>query len=181
MPVTALSPEVGERDHAQGLVDARVTLVEYGDFECPDCGRAYPVLKAVRKALGPNLRFVFRHFPLPASHPHAAAAAEAAEAAGAQGHFWEMHDRLYEHQAALEDDALRRHARKAGLDLDRFEREMRAHTYERRVREDLTSGSASHVHGTPALFINGTRYDGPRDRSSLVAALARAAVAHPVS
>jgi protein-disulfide isomerase len=180
VPVTALTPEVGERDHAQGPVDARVTLVEYGDFECPDCGRAYPVLKAVQKALGPNLRFVFRHFPLPASHPHAGAAAEAAEAAGAQGRFWEMHDRLYQHQSALEEDDLQRHARKVGLDLDRFEREMGLHTHEGRVREDLASGAASQVQGTPTLFINGTRYDGARDRSSLVAALARAAVAHPV-
>jgi protein-disulfide isomerase len=158
-----------------------VTLVEYGDFECPDCGRAYPVLKSVQKALGPNLRFVFRHFPLLGSHPHARAAAEAAEAAGAQGRFWEMHDRLYEHQAALEDDDLRRHARKIGLDLDQFERDMELHTHEARVHEDLASGVASHVRGTPTLFINGTRYDGVRDRSSLVAALARSAVAHPVS
>jgi protein-disulfide isomerase len=181
VPVTALTPDIGEGDHAQGPADARVTLVEYGDFECPDCGRAYPVVKAVQKALGPNLRFVFRHFPLPASHPHALAAAEAAEAAGAQGRFWEMHDRLYEHQTALEDDDLRRHARKVGLDLDRFEQEMRLHPYEGRVRQDLASGAASHVQGTPTLFINGTRYDGPRDRTSLIVALARAAVAHPVA
>ena len=179
--MTVLTPEVGERDHVQGPADARVTLVEYGDFECPDCGRAYPVLKSVQKALGPNLRFVFRHFPLLGSHPHARAAAEAAEAAGAQGRFWEMHDRLYEHQAALEDDDLRRHARKIGLDLDQFERDMELHTHEARVHEDLASGVASHVRGTPTLFINGTRYDGVRDRSSLVAALARSAVAHPVS
>jgi formate-nitrite transporter family protein len=180
VPVTALTPEVGERDHAQGPMDARVTLVEFGDFECPDCGLAYPVLKAVQQALGPNLRFVFRHFPLSASHPHARAAAEAAEVAGAQGRFWEMHDRLYQHQTALADDDLRRHARKVGLDLDLFERAMRLHTQEGRVREDLASGSVSGVRGTPTLFINGTRYDGPRDRSPLVAALARAAVAHPV-
>jgi formate-nitrite transporter family protein len=180
VPVTLLTSEVGERDHTLGAADARVTLVEYGDFECPDCGRAYPVLKAVQKALGPNLLFVFRHFPLRASHPHAGAAAEAAEAAGAQGRFWEMHDRLFEHQMALEDDALRRHARKLGLDLEQFEREMRLHTHEGRMREDLASGAASSVRGTPTLFINGIRYDGPRDRSSLVAALARAAVAHPV-
>jgi protein-disulfide isomerase len=170
--------EVGERDHVQGPADARVTLVEYGDFECPDCGRAYPVLKAVQKALGPNLRFIFRHFPLLASHPHSSAAAEAAEAAGAQGRFWEMHDRLYEHQAALEEDDLRRHARKVGLDLNQFATDMRLHSYEGRVREDLASGAASHVHGTPTLFINGTRHDGPCDRSALVAALSRAAVAH---
>jgi protein-disulfide isomerase len=180
MPVTALDPEVGERDHAQGAADARVTLVEYGDFECPDCGRAYPVLKAVQKALGPNLRFVFRHFPLPTSHPHASAAAEAAETAAAQGRFWEMHDRLFEHQTALGDDDLRRHARKIGLDMERFEREMRQHIHERRVREDLASGSAGGVHGTPGLFINGHRYDGAGDRPSLVAALARAALSVPV-
>ncbi|HEX3233419.1 MAG TPA: thioredoxin domain-containing protein [Gemmatimonadales bacterium] len=179
--MSTLDGEVGERDHVLGGADARVTLVEYGDFECPDCGRAYPVLKAVQKALGPNLRFVFRHFPLPASHPHAAAAAEAAEAAAGQERFWEMHDRLFEHQTALDESDLRKHARKIGLDLERFENDMRLHTHERRVREDLASGSTSGVHGTPTLFINGQRYDGPRERSALVAALARAALTLPVA
>jgi formate-nitrite transporter family protein len=179
--VSPLDREVGEGDHVLGRVDARVTLVEYGDFECPDCGRAYPVLKAAQKALGPNLRFVFRHFPLPTSHPHATAAAEAAEAAAAQGPFWEMHDRLFEHQTALDERDLRKHAQKVGLDLERFENDMRLRTHETRVREDLASGSASGVRGTPTLFINGRQYDGPRERSALVAALARAALTLPVA
>src|SRR3982751_1274208 len=98
-----LTVPVGPRDHAQGSHDARVTLVEYGDYECPHCGRAYPIIKEVQRRLGSKLRFAFRNFPLGESHPHAEHAAEAAEAAGAQGRFWEMHDMLYEHQQALDD------------------------------------------------------------------------------
>jgi protein-disulfide isomerase len=168
---------VGPRDHVQGPATARVTLVEYGDFECPECGRAHPVIKAVQKAFGPNLRFVFRHFPLLASHPHAAMAAEAAEAADAQGRFWEMHDRLFGHQEALDDMGLRRHARKVGLDLERFERDLRTRVHEARVREDAAEGARSGVKGTPTLFINGTSYAGSLEREALVLALARAAVA----
>jgi protein-disulfide isomerase len=168
---------VGPRDHVQGPATARVTLVEYGDFECPECGRAHPVIKAIQKAFGPNLRFVFRHFPLLASHPHAAAAAEAAEAADAQGKFWEMHDRLFEHQEALDDMGLRRHARKVGLDLERFERDLRTRAHEARVREDAAEGARSGVKGTPSFFINGASYAGSLEREALVLALARAAVA----
>ncbi len=175
--MTQLTPPVGERDHVEGTADARVTLVEYGDFECPSCGEVYPVIKAVQKAFGSNLRFVFRHFPLRSSHPHALAAATAAEAAAEQGRFWAMHDRLFEHQATLADADLRRHARKIGLDLERFERELSSNHSGGRVLEDISSGARSGVNGTPSLFIDGTRYDGPRDRPSLVAALARAAVA----
>ena len=170
-------PAVGARDHVQGSVSARVTLVEYGDFECPGCGQAYPVIKAVQKAFGPNLRFVFRHFPLVASHPHAAMAAEAAEAADAQGKFWAMHDRLFEHQDALEDMDLQRHARKIGLDLERFERDLRTQAYQARVREDAAAGKSCGVRGTPTLFINGVSYAGSVEREALVLALARAALA----
>jgi formate-nitrite transporter family protein len=170
---------VGSRDHIQGPASARVTLLEYADFECPSCGRAFPVIKAVQKAFGPNLRFVFRHFPLVASHPHAATAAEAAEAAGAQGKFWEMHERLFEHQDALDDMGLRRHARKIGLDLERFERDLRTQAHQVRVREDAAEGVRSGVKGTPTLFINGMPYAGTLEREALVLALARAAVAPP--
>jgi protein-disulfide isomerase len=167
---------VDEEDHAQGTTDARVTLVEYGDFECPSCGAAYPVLREVRRAFGPNLRFIFRHYPLRDTHPHAGVAAEAAEAAGAQGKFWEMHDRLFEHQAALDDRSLMRHARKIGVDELRLERELAAKTHTTRVERDIESGRAGGVRGTPSLFINGAFYRGPRDRASLIAALANAAV-----
>jgi protein-disulfide isomerase len=170
-------PPIGSRDHIQGPASARVTLVEYGDYECPDCGRAHPLLKAVQKAFGPNLRFVFRHFPLVASHPHAAMAAEAAEAADAQGKFWEMHDRLFEHQNALDDSGLLRHARKIGLDLQRFERDLRTQAYQPRVREDAAAGLRSGVRGTPTLFINGVQYAARLEREGLVLALARAALA----
>ena len=174
-----LTPPVGERDHAMGPADARVTLVEYGDFECPSCGEAHPVIKQVQRAFGNNLRLVFRHFPLRSSHPHALPAALAAEAAAEQGRFWDMHDRLFEHQTALTDEDLLRHARKLGLDLERFQTALRSPAYADRIQEDFTSGTRSGVNGTPSLFINGLRYDGPRDRESLVAALANAAVTAP--
>jgi protein-disulfide isomerase len=174
--MTAPLPAVGDEDHAQGSADARVTLVEYGDFECPSCGAAYPVLREVRRAFGPNLRFIFRHYPLRDTHPHAEAAAEAAEAAAAQGKFWEMHDRLFGHQAALDERSLVRHARKLGLDEMRVERELAAKTHAARVERDIESGRAGGVRGTPSLFINGTLYRGPRDRASLIAALATAAM-----
>jgi protein-disulfide isomerase len=175
--MSTLSPPVSERDHVVGPADARVTLVEYGDFECPHCGALHPIVQAARKAFGGNLRFVFRHFPLRSSHPHALAAAKAAEAAGEQGRFWEMHDRLYRHQTALSDADLERHAREVGLDLERFRRSLGEREYEVRIREDLASASQSGANGTPSLFINGALYEGPIEREEIFAALARAAVA----
>jgi protein-disulfide isomerase len=170
-----LTLPVGERDHVQGPADAPVTLVEYGDYECPHCGRAYPIVKQVRARLGRRLRFVFRNFPLRESHPHAEHAAEAAEAAGAQGKFWEMHDRLFERQFALDDDYLVEYARELGLDGPRVGRELAAGTYAPRVREDFRSGVTSGVNGTPTFFINGVRHDGSWDVEPLVAALEAAA------
>jgi protein-disulfide isomerase len=174
--MSQLTPPVSERDHVEGNADARVTLVEYGDFECPACGQAYGTIKEAQHAFGPNLRFVFRHFPLRSSHPHALEAAKAAEAAAAQGRFWPMHDRLFQHQTRLDSDSLVEHARAIGLDLERFRTDLQGREAETRVREDLSSGNVSEVKGTPSLFINGERYDGPRDRRSLIDALARAAV-----
>src|ERR671918_949611 len=141
--MSALTPPVTERDHVLGPADARVTLVEYGDFECPYCGALEPVIEAARTAFGGNLRFVFRHFPLRSSHPHALSAAKAAEAAGEQGRFWDMHHRLYQRQTELEDADLLRHARKIGLDEARFQREMAARSHEVRIREDLASAAQS--------------------------------------
>jgi protein-disulfide isomerase len=176
-----LTPPVGERDHVQGPADAPVTLVEYGDFECPYCGEAYPIVKALQQRLGERLRFVFRNFPLTNAHPHAAHAAEAAEAAAAQGRFWEMHDRLYEHQRALDDAHLERYAADVGLDVARFDEEVAAGRYRAPVREDLLSGVRSGVNGTPTFFINGARHDDSYDPGVLFAALERAAAgARPV-
>ncbi len=172
-----LTPPAGELDHADGPADARVTLVEYGDFECPSCAEAFVTIRQVRRAFGPNLRFVFRHFPLRASHPHALSAAKAAEAAAAQGKFWPMYQRLFLHQSKLTDPDLLGHAEKLGLDLARFQEDWASRSAETRVREHLASGVQSGVRGTPTLFIDGVRYDGPHDRASLVDALARAAVA----
>jgi protein-disulfide isomerase len=155
-----LTPPVSDRDHIAGSDDAPVTLVEYGDFECPYCGMAYPIVKTAQRELGDDLRFVFRHFPLSEAHPHARVAAQAAEAAGAQGKFWEMHDMLFEHQDALEPEDLVAYAKALGIDTELFVRELEAGTYEKRVREDFRSGVRSGVNGTPTFFINGSRYDG---------------------
>ena len=169
-----LKPPVGANDHVQGSAKAPVTLVEYGDYECPYCGEAYSVVKALQKRLGDQMRFVFRNFPLAQAHPHAEHAAEAAEAAGAQGKFWEMHDMLYENQDALEDEDLVRYARALKLDVPRFVKEMEAGTYTERVREDFRSGVRSGVNGTPSFFINGARHDGAFDLASLLAAIEEA-------
>ena len=171
--MTLLTPTVGPRDHARGPANAPVTLVEYGDFECPFCGRAYPELKRVLKKLGPKVRFVFRHFPLIAEHPHAQHAADVAEAAAAQGKFWEMHDLLYAHQGALEDDDLLEYARELGLDVPLVQRELSGHVHAARVEEDVASGEQSGVTGTPRFFINGRPHQEPGDARTLAAALRR--------
>jgi protein-disulfide isomerase len=169
-----LKPPVGANDHVQGSAKAPVTLVEYGDYECPYCGEAYSVVKELQERLGDQMRFVFRNFPLAQAHPHAEHAAEAAEAAAAQGKFWEMHDMLYENQDALEDEDLVRYARALHLDVPRFVKEMEAGIYTERVREDFRSGVRSGVNGTPSFFINGARHDGAYDLASLLAAIEEA-------
>ena len=160
-----------DRDHIQGPIDAPIKLLEYGDYECPYCGEAYPVVKELQKRLGNRLCFAFRNFPLVNSHPHAEHAAEAAEAAGAQGRFWEMHDMLYENQDALEDDDLARHASALSLDARRLISEVRAEAHIARIREDFQSGARNGVNGTPSFFINGARYDGETEAEELLAAL----------
>lgn len=162
-----LKPDVGPSDHAQGSLDAPLVLVEYGDFQCPYCGEQYPEIKAVQEAMGDDLCFVFRHFPLVEAHPNAEHAAELSEAADTVGKFWEMHDRLYEHQAALDDHSLAMHAKVLGLDAALFQTVL-DEEYEGRVRHDFLTGVRSGVNGTPSLFINGERYDGPRDADSLI-------------
>ena len=159
------------RDHIKGPIDAPIALVEYGDYECPYCGEAYPVVKAIQKRLGDRLCFAFRNFPLVNSHPHAAHAAEAAEAAGAQGRFWEMHDLLYENQGALEDAYLVGYAATLGLDAERLIKEVLDGAHTARVREDFRSGARLGVNGTPSFFINGVRYDGGPDVEEFLTAL----------
>lgn len=166
-----LTPSVSARDHAQGPAGAPLTLVEYGDYQCPYCGAAYPVVKQLQKALGKKLCFVFRNFPLTQMHPYALVAAEAAEAAALQGKFWEMHDLIYERQAILETDILPRWAQEAGLDLAKFEAAIRQKDVAKRIKDDRASGIRSGVNGTPTFFINGARHDGPPDYNSLGAAL----------
>jgi protein-disulfide isomerase len=163
------------RDHIQGPEQAPVTLVEYGDYECPYCGAAYPIIKQVQSRMGDRLRFVFRNFPITTSHPHAEQAAEAAEAAAAQGTFWEMHDLLYENQQHLEPSDLHRYAEQLGLDGREFDEELAQHVHADRVREDFMSGVRSGVNGTPTFYINGARHDDSYELETLLAALESAA------
>ncbi len=166
-----LTLPVSARDHAEGPADAPMTLVEYGDYQCPYCGAAYPVVKRLQKSLGKKLRFVFRNFPLTQAHPYALIAAEAAEAAALQGKFWEMHDLLFEQQALLEADIIPTWAERLGLDLAKLGNDISQGDVEKRIKEDRQSGIRSGVNGTPTFFINGTRFDGPPDYGSLLAAL----------
>jgi len=173
-----LSPPVSGGDHAQGPANALVTLVEYGDYQCPYCGAAYPVVKGLQKALGKKLRFVFRNFPLTQAHPYAMVAAEAAEAAALQGKFWEMHDFIYENQEDLEPDVLPLWAEKVGLELEEFGTAIKEGEITKRIKEDRMSGIRSGVNGTPCFFINGARYDGTADYDPMQAALEQQLIKH---
>jgi protein-disulfide isomerase len=164
-----LALPVGKRDHIQGSSSAIVTLVEYGDYQCPFCGETYPIIKKLQKHFGDQLRFVFRNFPLTRIHAYAQGAAEAAEAADAQGKFWEMHDYLFEHQGALDVENLVRAAGVLGLDKVKFNREVAEHVHVARVREGIQSGIGSGVGGTPTTFINGVRNDDDDDFETLKA------------
>jgi protein-disulfide isomerase len=164
-------PVSSSRDHIQGPQKAPITLLEYGDYECPYCGQAFTIVKLVQDLLGNNLRFVFRNFPLTQIHPHAQHAAEAAECAGAQNKFWEMHDLLYENQQALEDENLLEYAKVLELDMSRFQDDFYNHTFALRVREDFLSGIRSGVNGTPTFYINGMRYNDSWDQETLTKTL----------
>jgi protein-disulfide isomerase len=167
-----LTLPVGDRDHSEGPSDAPLVLVEYGDYQCPYCGAAYPIVKRIQKELGTSLRFVFRNFPLTNSHPQAEWAAETAEAAGAQGKFWEMHDHLYENQGSLGDVAFfAKFEAKLKLDPKKVREEVARSAYSARIQEDYMSGIRSGVNGTPTFFIDGVRYDGYPEFRELVAAL----------
>ena len=167
VPITA-------EDHTQGPEDAEVILVEYGDYECPHCGRAYPIVQQVQKHFGKRLRLVFRNFPLSEMHPHAEAAAEVAEFAGAQGKFWEMHDRLFENQPRLGDALFLDLGEKLKLSTTALRQALEQGAFEARVRADFKGGVRSGVNGTPTFFINGHRHDGSFEFETLVSAIHRA-------
>ncbi len=166
-----LSPSVSELDHIAGKPDSRVTLVEFGDYQCPYCGIAFSVVKQLQRDLAGKLRFVFRNFPLTEVHPYAALAAQAAEAAALQGKFWEMHDIIFENQERLDPSNLSEWARQIGLDLYEFEKGIREKQVAERIRNDLRSGGRSGVDGTPFFFINGFSFDEEPDYEQLRKAL----------
>jgi protein-disulfide isomerase len=181
---TAVAPD----DHVAGPADAPVTLVEYGDYQCPYCGQAHPILKALQARMGDRLRLVFRNFPLTELHPNALHAAEAAESVAEQAGpdaFWAMHDTLYEHQRSLDDAHLVRYAAALGADGDRVSSDLESGAHEERIRADFMSGVRSGVNGTPTFFINGRRHQGAYDIAGLTAAVkiakARAAIAAPTA
>jgi protein-disulfide isomerase len=159
------------RDHIQGAIEAPIALLEYGDYECPFCAEVQPIVKEIQQHLGDDLCFAYRHFPLTQVHPHSEHAAEAAEAAGKQGRFWEMHETLFENQRALDDDSLAKYAFALDLDGMRLIREVVTGAYAKRIREDFRTGVRGGVNGTPCFFINGRRYDGARGLDSFLAAL----------
>ena len=169
--VPLLTLPVSERDHIEGLVNAPITLVEYGDYQCPYCGMAYPGVKRLQKTLGKKLRFIFRNFPLTQAHPYARIAAEAAEASGLLGKFWPMHDMIYENQDDLSPESLAQWAQALGLAPIPFKEALKNPEIAKRIKEDRSSGIRSGVNGTPTFYINGKRFDGSPDYDSLLDAL----------
>ncbi|HEX2124814.1 MAG TPA: thioredoxin domain-containing protein [Nitrososphaeraceae archaeon] len=160
-------------DHIRGSINAPLTIVQYGDYECPYTGMAYPIIKRILKRFDGQVYFVFRNFPLRDIHPHAQHAAEAAEAAAAQDKFWQMHDYLFEHQKALDDPHLLEYAQKVGLDINKFEKEVGGHVHTSLINKSLESGIDSGVAGTPTFFINGERYEDSWDFDTLSSFLER--------
>jgi protein-disulfide isomerase len=172
--MATLKVPIAAEDHVQGPENAEVTLVEYGDYECPHCGRAYAIVQQVQRHFGKRLRVAFRNFPLSEIHPHAEAAAEVAEFAGAQDRFWEMHDGLFENQARLGETLFFDLAKKLALSTTALQEALEQGTFEARVRADFRGGVRSGVNGTPTFFINGHRHDGSFDFETLVAAIDQA-------
>jgi len=167
----SLKVPVGDVDHIQGDAGAKCTLVEYGDYECPHCGHAYPIVKRVQKHFAKRMRFVFRNFPLSEMHPHAESAAETAEFAGSKGKFWEMHDLLFENQPKLGAALYLKLATELGLSADALREAVEKREFAARVKSDFTGGVRSGVNGTPTFYINGERYDGSFDYEDLLGAI----------
>jgi len=156
----SLKPEIGPADQTQGNEQAAIKLVEYGDYQCPHCGTAYPIIKEIQSTFGDQILFVFRNFPLQESHRYANIAAQAAEAAGKQGKFWEMHDAIFENQQQLNEEFIEHLAEKLGLDMEEFEEDLDSEEISTKVEDDFESGVRSGVNGTPSFFINGEKFDG---------------------
>ena len=173
-----LSVPVTDRDHAWGSLRAPIILVEYGDYECPTCLNAVPIVQEVQRILGDRLCFIFRHFPRNSIHPHASAAAEAAEAAAEQGKFWEMHFALFKHQQELGEIDYSHLALGIGLEIYRFQASQSQEQHRRRIRADFESGEKSGVTKTPTFFINARRYDGPNETEAIIAAAEAAVSKH---
>jgi len=161
--MSKLKTPVNSNDHIQGNTHAPIELVEYGDYQCPHCGHAYPIIKSIQKKLGNNLKFVFRNFPLAESHPNAVNAAVASEAAALQNKFWEMHDHLFEHQNRLDDGALVNYATQLHLNIKQFETDFEKPPLMQKVDADFESGVRSGVNGTPSFFVNGEKYNDSWD------------------
>jgi protein-disulfide isomerase len=155
-----LKPPVTEKDHTAGSSAASIELVEYGDYQCPHCGAAYPIIKKIQKTFGTQIRFVFRNFPLSEIHPYAVAAAIATEAAALQDKYWPMHDIIFEHQSMLSEEGLQKMAGTAGLDLEKFREDIQLNMLQDKVDADFESGVRSGVNGTPSFFINGNKFEG---------------------
>ena len=173
----SLRVPVDGTDHAQGPADAPVTLVEYGDYQCPYCGAAYPIVKQLQERFGDDLRFVFRNFPLQQVHENAMSAAMTAELAAAKGRFWEAHDALYENQEQLGPELYAAIVTRLGIDAGELDAALESETYFEKVNKDFSGGVRSGVNGTPSFFVNGTRYDGPRDFETMAEMLDRASAA----
>ncbi len=169
--MATLKVPVTGADHIQGDENAPITLVEYGDYECPHCGRAYPIIQQVQKHFGKQLRFIFRNFPLNEIHPEAEGAAESAEFAAANGKFWEMHDGIFENQRNLGVPMLLELAESLGLSSANLRQALKAGQFTPKVKEDFLGGVRSGVNGTPTFFINDHRHDGPHEFEDLVAAI----------
>jgi protein-disulfide isomerase len=172
-PPRQLAVPVDTLDHVLGAAAGAPVVLEYGDFECPSCAQAYPAVKMLMQRFQHRFRFVFRHFPVPEAHPHAVLAAEAAEAAGAQGRFWEMHDLLFENPQHMAAADLQRHAQRLGLDMPRFDAELADHVYLQRVQEHIASGRACHLRATPGFFVDGAVVDTSFGMQALADAIER--------
>lgn len=164
----SLRPPISDKDHIEGNVNAFIELVEYGDYQCPYCGRAYPIVKGIQEILGNKLKFVFRNFPLTSIHPHAMSAAIATEAAALQDKYWPMHDIIFEHQNQLNRNSLLKYAKDQELDINQFSIDIERPELHKKVEADFESGIRSGVNGTPTFFINGEKYNNSWEEEDML-------------